>query len=122
MHLGLIPIDDGFQGHRFCEANHSLEDQWTSGDVWLWNLQYSNDGGDQLGQILVDSNGTSYQGQAPGDSEQNYDSFDPWSSNPSAGAPWIARPFHPKKTGNQQMKDIYIQRLKDDRVPGVKLT
>jgi hypothetical protein len=34
-----IPISDVFQNHRFCEEGHSFEDQWTSSDVWIWNLQ-----------------------------------------------------------------------------------
>jgi hypothetical protein len=121
MHLGLIPVDNGFQGHRFCEENHTLKDQWSSGDVWLWNLQFSNDGGDQLGQFLVDANGTSYQGQAPGDTEENYANFAPWSPSSGSGSGWMSRPFHPKKAGFQLMKDTFIQRLKNDHVPGVKL-
>lgn len=33
-----VPISDKFEGHRFCEPNHSFEDQWYSADMWLWNL------------------------------------------------------------------------------------
>ncbi len=39
-----IPLSDEFETHRFCEQNHSFEDQWTSSDVWLWNLQVSSYG------------------------------------------------------------------------------
>lgn len=30
-----IPVSDEFETHRFCEQDHSFEDQWTSSDVWL---------------------------------------------------------------------------------------
>ncbi|KAF4628357.1 hypothetical protein G7Y89_g9796 [Cudoniella acicularis] len=32
--------DSIFNGHRFCEQNHTFEDQYYNQGVWLWNLQY----------------------------------------------------------------------------------
>ncbi|KAH0536746.1 hypothetical protein FGG08_006418 [Glutinoglossum americanum] len=127
MHLGFIPVSDGFDGHRFCEPNHSLKDQWSSDDVWIWNLQYSNpdNGQAEIGEILTDTNGTSYMGQAQGDSESNYQNFtlfspDAFGPSQPSGSGWSSRPFHPKKVGYTKMKDTIIQRLKGDRVPGVQ--
>ncbi|KAM7197481.1 SGNH hydrolase-type esterase domain containing protein [Naviculisporaceae sp. PSN 640] len=47
-HAHYVPISDKFEGHRFCEPNHSFEDQWYSSDVWLWNLSWKN------GQLFMD--------------------------------------------------------------------
>jgi hypothetical protein len=131
MHLGFIPISDGFEGHRFCEPQHTLADQWSSPDVWIWNLQYrdSQTDTDQLGNFLTDANNTQYQDLAPGDNENNYAAFTLFatpdevaaqgSSQPGSG--WSSRPFHPKFPGYTAMKDTMIQRLKTDLVPGVKV-
>ncbi|KAK4208669.1 SGNH hydrolase-type esterase domain-containing protein [Rhypophila decipiens] len=40
--LHYVPISDIFEGHRFCEPNHSFDDHWYSADVWLWNLSWKN--------------------------------------------------------------------------------
>jgi hypothetical protein len=126
MKLGFIPISDGFGGHRFCEPNHSLEDQWSNNDVWIWNLQWSNPKTlniAEVGAIVTDNNGTSYMGEAPGDDQANYANGVTPFSGPShgSGSGWSSRPFHSKKIGYTNMKDTIIQKLRDDTVPGVNI-
>jgi hypothetical protein len=118
-----IPVSDEFENHRFCEANHNEEDQWTSSDVWIWNLQW-NDG---------DTGGPNKPPTAPGGDfpvmsldTVNRTALDNLVFNGSdvnaqvqSGFGWTARPFHPKPRGHEQMKNFFIQRLKDDEVPGV---
>lgn len=117
-----IPISDEFQGHRFCEANHSENDQWTSSDVWIWNLQW-NDG---------DTGGKTQPPGAPNGplpvmslDTQNRTSLDNQLFTGSdvkalqSGFGWTARPFHPKPLGYQHMSDYFIQKFKDDKIPGI---
>jgi hypothetical protein len=124
-----IPVSDQFQGHRFCEQDATFDDQWTSSNTYIWNLQW-NDG---------DTGGTSKPDGAPNGYGSN-DSFPVMSldtqnrtdlddllfngtdvnAQSQSGFGWTARPFHPKPLGYQAMKDFFIQRLKNDDVPGVQ--
>lgn len=36
------------------------------------------------------------------------------------GFGWTARPFHPKYQGHTALKDFFIKRMRDDKIPGVK--
>jgi hypothetical protein len=36
-----------------------------------------------------------------------------------SGFSWTSRPFHPRPLGYERMKNFFIQRLKDDEIPGV---
>jgi len=124
MSLGFIDVTAGLANHHFCEPAHSFEDQWSSGDVWLWNLGLTtSDGSDTstlVGQSMTDVNGTVYMGQAPGDSESNYvNGSDPFGFSEPIPTGWVGRPFHPKRLGHGAIKDIIIARLRRDGVPGV---
>ena len=35
-----------------------------------------------------------------------------------SGFGWTSRPFHPKPLGYERMKNFFIQRMKDDKIPG----
>ncbi|KAI9767435.1 MAG: hypothetical protein M1840_005664 [Geoglossum simile] len=119
-HLGFIDVTHGFEGHHFCEPEHSLEGQWSSGDVWIWNLGLSNnDGSIVVGKIATDVNGTQYMDQAEGDNETFYKEVNPFGSSGPISSGWAGRPFHPKVLGHGAMKKIMIAALRNDHVPGV---
>ena len=120
-----IPVSDQFTGHRFCEKKHSFDDQWTSSDVWIWNLQWNN--GD------TDTGGTKQPPDAPNPPlpvlsldtrSRTYLDYQLFMNGTDvnvlqSGFGWTARPFHPKPKGHEQMKNFFIQTLKKDRVPGI---
>jgi hypothetical protein len=118
-----IPVSDEFQNHRFCEANHNFEDQFSSSDVWLYNLAYKNGdlgGTDQppdapngpLPILSLDTLNRSYLDNELFDTSLV-------NAQSQSGFGWTARPFHPKPFGYEAMKNFFIQRLKDDGIPGV---
>lgn len=124
-----IPVSDQFANHRFCEQDATFDDQWTSANTYIWNLQW-NDG---------DTGGTNVPNGAPAgmgpndtfpvmslDTQTRTDLDDLLFNNGSdvtaesqSGFGWTARPFHPKPLGYQAMKNFFIQRIKNDNVPGV---
>jgi len=126
-----LNVSDEFASHRFCEGKHNETDQWVSSDVWIWNLQY-NDG---------NTGGTDKPPDAPNATAipvmsldtQNITWVDDLFFNSSllppngsllggpsqSGFGWTSRLFHPKPLGYERMKNFFIQRLKDDEIPGV---
>jgi hypothetical protein len=123
-HVHQIPVSDEFKGHRFCEAGHSEADQWTSADVWIWNLQWNNGdtggtkqpAGAPKGPLPVMSLDTNKR------NAQDNELFQGPEGNVTAlqsGFGWTARPFHPKPKGHVSMKNFFIERFKKDGIPGV---
>ena len=129
-----IPISEEFAGHRFCEKDHTFEDQWTSAEVWIWNLQWKNGelstdveenmeglkrGNDTFGWFM-----DAPAGVAESDSRTILDidtlEFDAAGGSQS-GFGWTARPFHPKPRGYNKMKEVFINKLRSDGIPGVKV-
>lgn len=41
-HLGFISITEGYDGHRFCEPGTTRDDQYSSANVYFWNLSFFN--------------------------------------------------------------------------------
>jgi hypothetical protein len=111
-----IDISPAFNGHRFCEANHNLHDQFYNNDVWLWNLNIplSDPPADpSLTDLWISS------AELP-----NRTVFVPTGTieeqgSGGGGLVWTQRPFHPKQGGNQAIKDIVIAEAKADEIPGV---
>lgn len=58
-HAHHLPVSAEFKGHRFCEEGHSEKDQWTSAEVWIWNLQWNN------GETSTDEGGPDQPKGAP---------------------------------------------------------
>jgi len=138
---------DMFEGHRFCESGHTFEDQFYNPDVWLWNLQYSdesstNDGLTRIGDVdhkwEAIANATSGMLEMitpnPPPPGEKFD-FPGLAKLPpilavqdedytvgalQRGFGWTARPFHPKFTGHKVLKDYFIQRMRRDGIPGVR--
>ncbi|PGH10217.1 hypothetical protein AJ79_05472 [Helicocarpus griseus UAMH5409] len=128
-HVGYINASPTFEGHRFCEPGHSFSDQYYNRDVWMWNLQFFDkkklfnvvmepqttpDGVTFMPLPAIDANGTvvslgTNSSRATSDMDLHSHS----------GFGWTARPFHPKHSGHRAMKNLFIQRLRRDRVPGV---
>ncbi|KAI1142332.1 SGNH hydrolase-type esterase domain-containing protein [Hypoxylon sp. FL0543] len=127
-----------FQGHRFCEPGHSFEDQFYRDDVWLWNLQYYDTQSAALAgnprEAQKTDNGVTFMAGStakPPSAGMVLSTFPisngaapPSTPNPSPQSQssfgWTARPFHPKWKGHLAMKDLFIQQMKNDKVPGVK--
>lgn len=122
-----------YDGHRFCEAGHTFEDQFYHPDVWLWNLQYYDEPKNEDIRWVsnMDANGITFMSGPTGidiaaqtlppilasDLSQDHD-------GPAApaqyGFGWTARPFHPKYQGHTALKEAFIQRMRGDRISGVK--
>jgi hypothetical protein len=137
-HAHFMPVSDLFKGHRFCELDHSFNDQFYSADVWIWNLQWWNGdlSVDDTSAEPVTEGGVTRMRRPVGapsgpipimslntDDRNELDNllFQPGADATSqSGFGWTARPFHPKPRGNAAMKDFFIQRLKDDKIPGVR--
>lgn len=139
-HVTQIPISDEFKGHRFCEKGHTFENQWTSADVWIWNLQWNNgetseDG--QTGLSQQNKEGVMVRNKPDGapdgplplmsldtndrnDQDQLLFKAGNATAESQSGFGWTARPFHPKPRGHEAMKKAFIQKFRDAKVPGVK--
>ncbi|KAL9107551.1 MAG: hypothetical protein Q9227_007551 [Pyrenula ochraceoflavens] len=127
-----IEMDSAFANHRFCEPNYSFKDQWYSPDMWIWNLQYYDTQNPSLqpeGTPKTNEESITYMSHVSGDTIRNYQNLpdDPIFGSSSSGGssgdgypPWIARTFHPKKQGYEKMKEYFVQKLRDDKVPYVK--
>ncbi|KAI9779094.1 MAG: hypothetical protein M1839_007760 [Geoglossum umbratile] len=130
MHLGFIPISDAFAGHRFCEPGHTRGDQFSSDNVWMFNLNvFGNAEGDADGKEIYPlevgktKSGFVYTAWPKGVDEKQFVNTDPFfhSGKLSPGSSgYLGRPFHPKQPGHKAMKDIIIAKLRSDGVPGVK--
>lgn len=126
--------DNIFNGHRFCEPNHSFNDQYYNKDVWLWNLQYNDEKkGEEVGVATTNNDVTFMAPPAGLDVTQGFQTVLGADTNPNAIIPtgndantqqygfgWTARPFHPKFPGHTALKDFFIQQMRKDRIPGVK--
>ena len=124
MPIGFIPITRGFDKHRFCEENHSFDDQWYNRDVYFWNLNRIKEGDELVATILSYENGTGYMDQPRGDNQDDYQAAGSGSRGSGAGGNliengWIFRAFHPKKDGHTVIKDAVIARMRADKVTGV---
>ena len=126
--------DSIFNGHRFCEPNHTFEDQYYNKDVWLWNLQYYDEKtGEEKGMVTT-NNSVEFMAPPAGlDITQGFQTvlgadINPNASNPQAndvttqqyGFGWTARPFHPKFVGHTALKDFFIQQMRNDNIPDVR--
>ena len=103
--VGYISITEVFDGHRFCEPRHNIFNQFSSNDVWLWNLSPS---ADELAQIVKDHLNPSAE-----------DGVVPWKGPPLWEDGSTTRPFQPKVFGYKAIKDAIIKKLRDDKVPGI---
>jgi hypothetical protein len=114
-----------YEGHRFCQPGHNIDNQYFLNDVWFWNLsppsldpdytnagaQYTNADAEWQHKWVSDyvyPNGT----QATTDELKALIS----DSNPFS----TGRTFHPKAVGHTAMKDAMIAFLQANNVPGVK--
>jgi len=117
-HVKYIPITAGFDGHRFCEDNHSKVDNYLSGDVWFWNVSPPGIG------ATADS---AVADQLPGNFDGTYtetphllDFSEESLSDPGViSFGWQLRPFHPKYAGHTVIKDAIVARLRADGISGV---
>lgn len=128
MFLKFVPMDAAFENHRFCESRHTINDQYNSNDVYLWNLLFNPFSGAEIPpHAMTTAAGESFAEQP----QQVLDYFAAnvpgtgmWpSNNPRANSPsmgYVARVFHPKTPGHKVMKDALIKALRTDKVPGVK--
>ncbi len=127
--------DSIFNGHRFCEPNHTFEDHYYNKNVWLWNLQYYDEKtGEEVG-VTTTNNSIEFMAPPVGlDVTQGFQTVLGADTNPNASIPqgndantqqygfgWTARPFHPKFDGHTALKDFFIQQMRNDHIPGVKL-
>jgi hypothetical protein len=112
--VGFVPISDRFNGHRFCEPNHTWLDQYFNSDVWFYNT---------APQIILTQNEDKPE-------ESNSPTPVPWPgplfqfpvpSNPpgNSGKGSRMRPFHPNLAGFGVINDAIIAKLKADGVSGV---
>jgi lysophospholipase L1-like esterase len=122
--VNITPI---FDGHRFCEAGHTRDDQYNSPDVWIWNLSthlfsgkaavdgvpdptdpnYPTDQSDILSQQLAQS--LSVGGLF------DLDDATGTLSNPTGVQPFIgmkSRPFHPTHSGHAAIAQVLIDVIK----------
>lgn len=105
-----MSVTEGFNGHRFCEPNHTYFDQFFSNDVWLWNAVPQILPSEQEGQPGADD------GRGPEECQQQLLDFSkPGDSRRGSEL----RPFHPKNPGFTAMKEAITNDLKKDKVPGV---
>jgi hypothetical protein len=126
-----VPIDDLFEGHRFCRKGDTKNDQFYSNDVWFWNLNNPADDPDYVDVLDF------LPGVAPILDAVKLANQQMWANNfmfPNGTVPdeqgiinlmglggiRTARIFHPKLGGNSAMKDTLLARLRSDKVPGVK--
>ncbi|PMD63075.1 uncharacterized protein K444DRAFT_641457 [Hyaloscypha bicolor E] len=126
--------DSIFNGHRFCEPNHTFEDQYYNQDVWLWNLQYYDEKTGEEQGVTTTNNGVEFMAPpASLDATHGFQTVLGADTNPIASIPqgndantqqygfgWTARPFHPKFGGHTALKDFFIQQMRNDQIPGVK--
>ncbi|EHL03100.1 hypothetical protein M7I_1075 [Glarea lozoyensis 74030] len=126
-----------FDGHRFCEKGRSLEDQYYHKDLWLWNLQYNDDKTGEEGGAVTGNDGVKQMASTSSAGVNVTEGFQTVlgaDTNPDAIIPpdqdahtqqygfgWTARPFHPKFDGHTALKDAFIKKMQDDRVPGIVL-
>ncbi|KAK5653808.1 hypothetical protein OQA88_7966 [Cercophora sp. LCS_1] len=132
-HVQPSPI---FNGHRFCEAGHTFDDQFYNPDVWLWNFQYYDEKqGVDKPWVTIQRDGLTIMSAPEGFEvpSANSPSILAVQSNPEAaepgGAPapapaqfgfgYTARPFHPKFPGHKALKDFFVKQMRDDKVAGV---
>jgi hypothetical protein len=130
MHIKYVSVTEGFNGHRFCEAGHSFEDQWYSDQVYIWNLQYFNNNQEVTGTVISsdkDSDGHQVLWMQWPFTNQSMADFDTGLSEQSGSGGgneisngWRLRPFHPKANGHTVIKNSVIAQLKADKVPGVR--
>lgn len=129
-----VDISTNFNGHRFCEAGHSLDDQKNSPDVWLWTLSSHVFTGKALDPSSpppptnlpwVDNAGTPIPEDTPAadqlvqDAIAQYGLFNALSPSPTTPAGLLqpllgitSRPFHPTERGHAAVKDAVAAVLK----------
>lgn len=103
-HVGYVSITEGFDGHRFCEPDHTDYDEYYSGDVWYWNLS--------VPPLVEGGNDTAVP---KGTDEPLFD----FSNLGNSTDGFKLRPFHPREAGFTAIKEAIIGQLKADKVPGV---
>ena len=133
-----VSVNEGFEGHRFCEKGSFHTNEYYGSSVWFWNLSPPNaftgnanttaQFDDQV-QFLaaLTANGTA---TAPASLDLNaamatplFVDDDDVSANSNTGTVpdgYKLRPFHPKIAGHGAIKDAIIAQLKADMVPGVQ--
>jgi hypothetical protein len=119
MHLKYISVTEGYSGHRFCEPNHNLDDQYNSDQVFVHNLKYTFPTGEDFPGILSEDKKVM---MLPIEAYGMFNGTEayPFSSACSVSTGWQCRPFHPKFNGHIVIKDALIKQLKADKVPGVQ--
>jgi hypothetical protein len=103
-----ISVTEGFDGHRFCEKNHALDDQYFSSDVWLWNLVAPGFG------TLAELDSSKWVDWL----NKNASDIDPNGGHIWNG--WHQRLFYPRQQGHQVIANAIIAQMQADKLPGVK--
>jgi len=131
-----------FNKHRFCEAGQTIDDQFYSPDVWMWNLQYwdTKSKSDRKWKTTTTKDGIKIMTNPDGAEGAGFPTAndvsippilaiqvgpdeDQPANNPLTqqyGFGFTARPFHPKYQGHTALKDFFIKRMREDNIPGVK--
>jgi hypothetical protein len=134
-----VSINEGFEGHRFCEKDSFHFIEYYGSNVWFWNLspplpflpENANTTAqfDDQGQFLaaLTANGTA---TVPASLDldlalatpllQDDDDISATSNTGKVSNGWRMRPFHPKLSGHGAIKDAIVAQLKADMVPGVQ--
>ena len=133
-----LSINEGFEGHRFCEKGSNLVNEYLGSNVWFWNLTpaflssanvntitHFDDPAEFLAALTA--NGTT---TIPSSLDLNKALATPLfvddgklSASSSQGGiadGWKMRPFHPKLAGHLAIREAIIAQLKADKVPGVQ--
>ena len=109
-HLGYVSITEGYNGHRFCEPDSNYVAQFTSSNVWNWNIQPSGVAGWDYNK------GDNFDPQNPLQFPEPVFQFDEPSTDVGGKGVWM-RPFHPKKQGYSSLKSSILAKLKADKFP-----
>lgn len=118
-----------YDGHRFCEPGHTFEDQFYGPSVWLWNLQYYDEQGDNVNRhwmVKTDASGTKFMSSDPVTDPTlppilaSDDLLGQDIGAQQYGFGWTARPFHPKWDGHTALKDAFIRRMRSDGIVVVR--
>ena len=133
-----VSINEGFEGHRFCEKGSYHSNEYLSSNVWFWNLSppfrssanantttHFDDPAEFLAALTA--NGTT---TIPSSLDLNRALATPLlvddgqisatSNQGGISSGWRMRPFHPKLAGHLAIREAIIAQLKADKVPGVQ--
>lgn len=119
-HAIYVDIDSAFQGHRFCEAGASYNDQYYGDAVYFWNLMFTVSreaewSGSNLTNCHEIPSGSDFV--SIGKDMNNTLSTDDYGITGSGGV--IGRTFHPTLWGHAGIAHNMIAALRNAGVPGV---